>query len=239
MSVPAAGKQFALTGLSGVGGMLVLFGLLFLLSLVQLQESPTVAVESLDIRSIEIPSPEEDSEKMATNTVSQVSSMKVLPAQPRRIPTLAVEPMPLDLKVDVTQVLEQRETLEYLMTQRDLYGAFGSVRLQGTDSVPKSLYMPPNFFPEVLKEQGIYFGKVILILEISEQGIATVRQVVDADYPELVEPVIESVETAIYTRPLRHGKPIRTIIKSSIHFRAGPTGDNLQMNLQDLISEGL
>lgn len=233
MNGSIAGKQFALTGLSGIGAMLVLFGLLYLLSFVHLPKAPSRKVESLEIHSVEIPTPEEDSGKVASHPASQISSMNMLPSQPRRIPTLAVEPMPLDLQVNINQVLEQRDTLEYLMSQRDLYGPFGSVRLQGTDSIPRPLFMPPNLYPEALKEQGIMMGKVLLILEISEQGIATVRQVVNADYPELVEPVIESVETAIYSRPLRHGKPTRTIIKSRIYFRAGPTRDNMIMNLPD------
>ena len=238
MSGSVAGKQIALTGLSGVGAMFVLFGLLYLLSFVQFQKASRREIERLDIRSLEIPSPEEESEKIATHAVNQVSSVKQLPKQPRWIPALAVEPMPLDLQVDITQVLEQRDTLEYMMSQRDLYGAFGSVRLQGTDSVPRPLFLPPNLFPEKLKEQGIFIGRVLLILEISEEGIAKVRQVVNADYPELVDPVIDSVESAIYSRPLRHGKPIRTIIKSRIYFRAGPTRNNMIMNLPDQTGGG-
>ncbi len=218
--------------------MFVLFGLLYLLSFVQFQKASRREIERLDIRSLEIPSPEEESEKIATHAVNQVSSVKQLPKQPRWIPALAVEPMPLDLQVDITQVLEQRDTLEYMMSQRDLYGAFGSVRLQGTDSVPRPLFLPPNLFPEKLKEQGIFIGRVLLILEISEEGIAKVRQVVNADYPELVDPVIDSVESAIYSRPLRHGKPIRTIIKSRIYFRAGPTRNNMIMNLPDQTGGG-
>ena len=233
MSGSTAGKHIALTGLSGVGAIFILFGLLYLLSFVHARKAPSREIEHLDIRTVEIPSPQEESEKIATPGVNRVSSVKQLPKQPRRIPALAVEPMPLDLQVDITQVLEQRDTLEYMMFQREIYGAFGSVRLQGTDSIPRPLFLPPNLFPEALKEQGIMMGKVLLILEISEQGIATVRQVVNADYPELVEPVIESVETAIYSRPLRHGKPTRTIIKSRIYFRAGPTRDNMIMNLPD------
>ena len=232
------GKQMALTGMSGVGAIFVLFGLLYLLSFVHLRKAPTRDIESLDIRSVVIPSPEEDMEKIATNTVSQVSPMKVIPTQPRRIPALAVEPMPLDLQVDITQVLEQRDALEYVISQRDLYGPFGSIRLQGADSIPRPLFMPPNLYPEKLKEQGIFIGRVLMILEISEEGIAKVRQVVNADYPELVDPVIESVENAIYSRPFRHGKPTRTIIKSRIYFRAGPTRNNMIMNLQDQTGAG-
>lgn len=229
----AAGKQIALTGLSGVGAVFVLFGLLYLLSFVHIRKAPSREIEHLDIRSVEIPSPQEESEEIATHGVNEISSVKQLPKQPRRIPVLAVEPMPLDLQVDITQVLEQRDTLEYMMSQRDVYGAFGSVRLQGTDSIPRPLFLPPNLFPEKLKEQGIFIGRVVLMLEISEQGIAKVRQVLNSDYPELVDPVIDSVENAIYSRPLRHGKPIRTIIKSRIYFRAGPTRNNMIMNLPD------
>ena len=239
MSESVARKHIVRAGFSGVGAFVVLIGLLFLLSLVQLRTAPTREIESLDIRSVNIPSPQDDFDEIATNPASQASSMKDLPSQPRRIPALAVEPMPMDLQVGITQVLEQRDTLEYLMSQRDLYGPFGSVRLQGADTIPRPLFMPPNIFPESLKERGILIGKVLLILEISEDGFAKVRQVIHSEYPELVDPVIQSVEKAIYSRPLRHGKPTRTIIKSRIIFRAETSRNMETLILEDLLREGL
>ena len=225
-------SPFTVTGLSGVAGLLVLLVLLFVLSFVQRNEAQELEVNALDIRSIEIPNPTEDSETVATTAASQTESVKQLPTRPLRLPSLTVEPLPLDLKVDVSQVLEQRDTLDYIMSQRDLMGAFGSVRLEGTDTVPRSIYIPPNRFPKVLRDRGIYSGDVLFILEISEQGIASVRQVVEADYLELIDPVVMSIEGAIYSRPLRHGKPTRTIIKSLIHFRSGPAGESMQMEVQ-------
>lgn len=213
--------------------MLVLLVLLFVLSFVQRNEAQELEVNPLDIRSIEIPNPTEDSETVAATATTQAESVKQLPTRPLRLPSLTVEPLPLELKVDVSHLLEQRDTLEYIMLQRDLFGAFGSVRLEGLDTVPKSIYIPPNRFPKALRDRGIYSGDVLLVLEISERGIASVRQVVEADYPELIEPVVMSVEGAIYSRPLRHGVPTRTIIKSLIHFRSGPAGESLQMEVQD------
>ena len=75
--------------------------------------------------------------------------------------------MPLAMQVDVRQVLNERDTLDYLVQQRDLFGAFGAVRLQGTDSIPKALLIPPNSFPPELEQQGIYAGKVLLLIEIN------------------------------------------------------------------------
>ncbi len=141
--------------------------------------------------------------------------------------------MALSLQVDVSRVLEERNTLDYLMAQRDLFGAFGSIRLEGVDTLPKTLYMPPNIFPQSLKDQGIYYGKVMLLIEISEQGVGRVRRVISADFPELVDPVVQSVHGAIYSRPKRHGKPTRTIIKSLIHFRSGPQGDSMNQEVQE------
>ena len=220
-------KPMVITGVSGVGGVLLLFALLCLLSFVQKEETIAPKLESLDIRSIEIPSPEEDSQQVVQTASSRSPEIPQLPSQPRTIPSRTIEPMPLSLQVDVSQVLKERDTLDYLMEQLDLFGAFGSVRLQGVDTIPKTLYIPPNIFPQSLKDQGIFAGNVTLLVEISEQGVGRVRRVIKADYPELIDPVVESIHGAIYSRPKRRGKPTRTIIKSLIHFRSTAAGDLL------------
>jgi len=232
MSAIADNKPIAITGISSVGGFLLLFALLYLLSFVQREEPPTQELEYLDIRSVEIPSPEQDTKEVNQSTATRAPTIAHLPTRPRTLPSRTIEPIPLSLQVDVSQVLKERDTLDYLMEQRDLFGAFGSVRLEGVDSLPKTLYIPPNVFPKSLKDQGIFSGNVMLLIEISEQGVGRVRRVVDADYPELIDPVIESVHGAIYSRPKRHGKPTRTIIKSRILFRSGPDGDNLSEEVQ-------
>lgn len=232
MSAISYNRPTVITGASGFGGLLLLLGLLYVLSFVQLEKLPEVKIEPLDIRSVEIPSQEESEDAVAASSTSASTAVSQLPTQPRTIPTRTVEPMPLSLNVDVTKVLEERETLDYIMAQRDLFGAFGSVRLEGTDTIPHSIYIPANFFPQVLKDRGIYSGKALLIIEISEQGIATVRRVVETDYPEIVDPIVASVEQAIYTRPLRRGKPTKTIMKTLVTFRSDPVGDNLKIDMQ-------
>ena len=206
------------TSASGAGGLFLLFILVYLLSYVQKEEEQAPQIEALDILSIAVANPEEETEQMMPRTASRTPVVPNLPPQVKPIPTRTVEPMPLTMQVDVKQVLNERDTLDYLVQQRDLFGAFGAVRLQGTDSAPKSIYIPPNSFPTELEQQGIYSGRVTLIIEISEQGLAKVRRVVSADYPELVDPVIQSIQGAIYTRPKRRGKPTRTLIKSVIYF---------------------
>ena len=233
MSAVAENNPIAITGASGFGGILVLFGLLYLLSFVQREQPPADELQSLDIRSVEIQSPENDSEEVVHSSSAQPSSLPKLPTPVRTIPSRTIEPMPLKLQVDVSQVLKERDTLEYLMEQRDLFGAYGSVRLEGVDSIPKTIYIPANLFPKSLKERGIFSGDVLLLIEISEQGVGRVRRVISADYPELIDPVVESVHAAIYSRPKRRGKPTRTIIKSVIHFRSGPDGDNLTQEVQE------
>ena len=232
MSAAVDRKPLAINGVSGLSGVLLLFALLHLLSFVQKEKVVVPKLESLDIRSVEIPSPEEDSEQVLRLASSRLPDIHQLPTQPRTLPSRTIEPLPLSVQVDVSQVLKERDTLDYLMQQRDLFGAFGSIRMQGVDTVPKTLYIPPNIFPQSLKDQGIYSGNVTLLIEVSEEGVGRVRRVVDADYPELISPVVESIHGAIYSRPKRRGKPTRTIIKSLIHFLSGIEGDQLTEEVQ-------
>jgi len=220
MSATTDSKPILVTSASSAGGFMLLFVLVFLLSYVQKDEAQIPVVEALDIRSIEVANPEDEAEQVVQRSASRKPITPKLPPQVKAIPTRTVEPMPLTMQVDVRQVLNERDTLDYLVQQRDLFGAFGAVRMQGTDSAPRSIYIPPNMFPSELEQQGIYSGRVTLLLEISEQGLATVRRVVNADYPELVDPVIQSIQGAIYTRPKRRGKPTRTLIKSVIYFNS-------------------
>lgn len=233
MSPAVTRDQVFVGGVSGLGGLLLVLGLLLILSSIHRWEEPSREIEPLDIMSVEVPSPDEESSQVAQSVVSPVTTVTALPSKPKVIPARTVEPMPLSLRVDVTQVLESRNTLDYLVSQRDLFGAFGSVRLQGVDRLPRTLYIPPNVFPKTLKDQGIYFGRVMVLIEISEQGIGRVRRVIDADYPELVDPVVDSIHGAIYSRPTRRGEPARTIIKSLVHFRSGPEGDKLTQEIQE------
>jgi hypothetical protein len=231
MSPAADAKPMMISGVSGIGGLLLLFALLYLLSFVQAEKLPVVELEQLDIRSIEIPSKDEDSTEVIQSSAVPAPGLPQLQTKPLKVPSRTVEPMALNLQVDVTQILKERDALDYLMDQRDLFGAFGSVKLEGADTMPKSVYIPPNVFPRELKEQGIFYGRVTLLIEISEQGIPRVRHVVSADYPELIDPVITSVEGAIYSRPKRRGKPTRTIIKSVIHFRSDQSGDSMTQEI--------
>jgi hypothetical protein len=154
MSAIADNRPIAVTGFSGAGGLLLLFGLLYLLSFVQREEELKHQIQSLDIRSVEIPSPETDSEEIVHSSSAQSQPIPQLPTQPRTIPSRTIEPIPLSLEVDVSQVLKERDTLDYLVQQRDLFGAFGSIRLEGTDTIPKALYIPPNVFPKSLKDRN-------------------------------------------------------------------------------------
>ena len=232
MSTATDTKPILVTGASTVGGFLLLFVLIFLLSYVQKEEDQIPVVEALDIRSIEMANPDDEAEQVVQRSASRKPVTPKLPPQIKPIPTRTVEPMPLTMQVDVKQVLNERDTLDYLVQQRDLFGAFGAVRMQGTDSAPRSIYIPPNAFPVELERQGIYSGRVTLLLEISEQGLAKVRRVVHADYPELVDPVIESIQGAIYTRPKRRGKPTRTLIKSVIYFNSKSGGAEMTQEIQ-------
>ena len=54
MSAATDTNPMVVTGASSAGGLLLLFGLLFLLSFVQKEEELTRKIEALDIRSIEI-----------------------------------------------------------------------------------------------------------------------------------------------------------------------------------------
>lgn len=233
MSAAVDTKPLMITGVSGVGGLLLLFALLYLLSFVQTEKIPEIELEHLDIRSVEIPSPNENSLEIVQSSAVPAPVLPKLQTKPLKVPSRTVEPMVLNLQVDVTQILKERDALDYLVAQRDLFGAFGSVKLEGVDTAPQSVYIPPNIFPKELKDQGIYYGRVTLLIEISEQGIGRVRHVVSADYPELIEPVITSVHGAIYTRPKRRGKPTRTIIKSVILFQSDQAGINSIQEVQE------
>ncbi len=113
-------------------------------------------------------------------------------------------------------------SLDAAAMRRSHAGTLGTVSLADIDSPLQSVFIPPNLFPDELIKRGVTSGTVKVIMEVDARGRATVKEVLGCTHPELIAPVVQSVNQAIYTAPLKNGRPAVVTIARSVNFNADP-----------------
>jgi len=145
---------------------------------------------------------------------------------PRRPPTtvspLTVEAPPVDVSVDLSQMLEWRYSYADMGSSSALAGSFGISNFSDVDQAIQNIIVPPKLFPDQLIDIGITEGRVVVKLMIDEQGHVKVMSVLSATHPLLVPSVVEAMNQSVYSIPIRNGRPTKAIINRTIIFQADP-----------------
>lgn len=89
----------------------------------------------------------------------------------------------------------------------------GPVAASQLDGRPRLLNSPPVTFPAALKRNGVTEGRVLLEVEIDEQGRVTVRRVLQISDPALESTARRFASAARFSPPRRAGVPVRTIFR--------------------------
>lgn len=74
---------------------------------------------------------------------------------------------------------------------------------------PRILYVPTIRYPESLIRRRITEGEVVMLIEIDQEGRATVEQVVSSTRPELEAVAMDAIRRARFTIPKIDGRPVR------------------------------
>lgn len=146
----------------------------------------------------------------------------LLPAIAPVVPVrLAIEPQAPEIQVSLAQMLQKRYSHRDLARFRSHAGGFGVSSLFDVDEPVQSVFIPPNHFPDNLLAAGVIEGSVYVVIMIDERGRASVRRVLGASHPELVAPVVDSINRAVYSVPVQNGRPTKVLITRQVVFRAG------------------
>jgi hypothetical protein len=135
-------------------------------------------------------------------------------------PRIDLEPQPLEVSLNATEMIEKRYSYSDLGRISSHHGRFGLSGLSDIDEPVQSVFIPPNTFPQSLVAEGVREGKATVVIEIDEQGRAKVRRVLNSSHPELIAPIVESMNQARYSAPLRHGKPTKVVLTRVVLFSA-------------------
>ena len=202
------------------GAVLLTLACLFLLTLANrgpAEQAPKTDMGKVSLQSIYVPT--STTEVPTTSATSNLSSM--LPSKaPSVVTELKVKPQPLNIEIDTSQMLQMRYSYEDLNAASRLGSTFGISNLVDVEDPVQNVVIPPNLFPESLIEDGVYQGRVNLVIIVDERGRATVKRVLSSTHPELVDPVVESINRAVYTVPIRNGKPTKVMITRAVNFSA-------------------
>ena len=202
------------------GAVLLTLASLFLLTLANrspVQQAPITDQGRVNLQSIYVPTT--TTEVPTTSSSSNLSSM--LPSEaPSVVTKLTVKPQPLNIEIDTSQMLQMRYSYDDLNAASRLGSTFGVSNLVDVEDPVQNVVIPPNLFPESLIEAGVYQGRVNVVILVDERGRATVKRVLAATHPELVDPVVGSINRAVYTVPIRNGKPTKVLITRAVNFKA-------------------
>jgi hypothetical protein len=203
-----------------MGAILLTLALLFLLTLANrgpVERAPQADKGQVVMQSINVPDP---TTEVSSATKSPNLSSLIPKEAPAVIAELKVEPQRLDIDIEVSQMLQMRYAYDDLNAPARMGATFGISTLVDVDDPVQNVVIPPNLFPESLIERGIYEGQVNLTILVDERGRATVKRILAATHPELVDPVVKSVNRAVYTVPIRNGKPTKVLITRAVKFKA-------------------
>jgi len=87
------------------------------------------------------------------------------------------------------------------------------------DGKPRLLSHPAVSFPAALARRGVRRGTVVLEVELDRSGSVRVRRVISSTHSELVPKARQLAAGSKFTPPLRHGRPVRAVMRWPITIR--------------------
>lgn len=198
--------------------------LAILLILVFAHREPLLPLPSIDnagIRVETIETPEKPS-SAASSAVTPNLALFLPVSPPVPVSPLAVEVPAVDVSVDLSRMLEWRYGYADMGNSGAQVGSFGISSYADVDHGVQNLVIPPRFFPDALIDVGITEGRVVVRLLIDEKGHAKVQYVLSSSHPSLVPIIVEAMNRAIYSIPIRDGRPTKSIINRTVIFQADP-----------------
>lgn len=178
-------------------------------------------LEKSGIRLESINSQEEESAQTEKSNIPNLASL--LPSTPQQeIIPIEIDTPDIDVSVNIEQMIEWRYNYADIGGNNSLASSFGVSNFLDIDEMIKNIITPPKKFPDELIDAGITEGRVIVSLLIDEKGHVEVKNVHSATHRLLVPIVVEAMENAVYSIPVKNGRPTKTVIKREIHFQADP-----------------
>lgn len=185
------------------------------------QAPPLPSIDNKGIRLETIETPESsDSSATRSSTPNLASILPVAPPSP--VAPLAVEVPSIDVSLDLSRMLEWRYSYANMGSSGLQSGSFGISNYADVDHGVENLVIPPRLFPDALIDAGITEGRVVVRLLIDEKGHAEVKYVLSSSHPSLVPIIVGAMNRAIYSIPIRDGRPTKSIINRTVIFSADP-----------------
>ncbi|MEZ5277497.1 MAG: energy transducer TonB [Opitutaceae bacterium] len=212
-------RSWAISGASACGLTLAILFLLVFAHRVQVPVLPTS--DGVGIHLETVMDPEDSGAPAGMMTSPEIRTLPP-PASPVAITPLTMQNPPVDVSVDLSRMLAWRYGYDDLGGSGFQEGSFGISNFSEVDQSIESLVIPPRLFPDTLIDAGITEGRVVVKLLIDEKGHAEVKTVLSSTHPALVPPVVEAMGRALYSIPIRNGRPTKSIVNRTVVFTADP-----------------
>lgn len=179
----------------------------------ELEARPVLSVQTIDLP------PQAESASASAPASSDFRSL-LPPAATPAAPPIRTQAPPLETSMELSQMIQWRYGYADLSQTSQATGSFGQSNLSSLDGGLETIIIPPESFPERLIDAGIFKGNVVVSLLINTDGKASVTHVHGASHPELIDPVVKSMNRAIYSVPEKDGRPTSTLIRRNVIFQA-------------------
>jgi len=207
-------------GIAGSAILLAVLGLSRLINVVVL--TPDLTVREVDFATLTPPPPpplEEPPPELTPPPPPALTQINALP-DPTRVPVPQAQ-LPMDITAPVEDFFADLEPaplpvapVEQPVRQPVRQPSPPShVNVGDLDAMPKLLAHGSAVFPSALARRGISRGTVVLEVEINTTGAVSVRRVVSASYPELVDAARRVAAPARFTAPKHKGKVVNAIMR--------------------------
>lgn len=138
-------------------------------------------------------------------------------------PPQALTPKPLDLALNpgIDDAIAMGLQALTFNPEADVIAEIKAVfTFQDLPETPRVLNTPRITFPPELSRRGIKEGKVVLLIEINEQGKAKTLKIISSTHPKL-EPVAQRiVKQALFSVPQVDGKAVKVQGKWPLYLQA-------------------
>lgn len=176
--------------------------------------------QGIQVETVNVP-PQNASAAPASAATTNLAALLPSPT-PTTVAPLPIKAPAMNVSVELSQMLTWRYGHADLGRSSTQSGSFGVAGYADVEQGINVILIPPKLFPDELITAGITEGRVVVSLLVNEDGHAEVRNVISATHPTLVPLVVEAMKRAVYSLPVRNGRPTKAIINRVVVFKADP-----------------